>query len=121
MVLTETWCGDAAQSLPALHQIANSNPNIEFRILLRDEHPELMDRYLTNGAKSIPKLIGFDMDLNELFVWGPRPKAAQNLALELIKQGASKEEKGLAIQKWYNSDKTISLQKEINTLLEKLT
>src|SRR6476619_7449375 len=61
LVLTEGWCGDAAQIAPVFDKIAQLNSNIELKFLLRDENPELMDWYLTNGkSRSIPKLIVLD-------------------------------------------------------------
>ncbi len=120
LLLSETWCGDAAQNLPVINLMAEANPKIQLRILLRDQNLELMDAYLTNGARSIPKLICFDAVKNiELFNWGPRPAGAQTLAIELKHSGADKETKGLALQKWYAADKGISCQNEINEELLK--
>lgn len=118
VVLTEAWCGDAAQSLPVMNALAVLNPLISLRLLMRDEHPELMDRYLTNGiSRSIPKLIGIDMlTRDELFTWGPRPAVLQERFYRMKAQGmeyhAIKEE----LQRWYNKDKTMSIQVELATL-----
>jgi hypothetical protein len=51
LVITEAWCGDAAQNIPFLVKLAALNPKIELRLILRDENPELMDEYLTEGAR----------------------------------------------------------------------
>ena len=84
LILTEHWCGDASQNLPAFNTVAEaSNGKIELKLLYRDEHPELMDAYLTNGTKSIPKLIQLDSHFNVTGIWGPRPSVAQNLVKEL--------------------------------------
>jgi Thioredoxin len=118
LVLTEAWCGDAAHSIPIMHALAALNPLIDLRLLLRDENPELMDRYLTNGvSRSIPKLIGLDTTtLEELFTWGPRPAPLQEVFLQMKGQGtefhAIKEE----LQRWYNKDKTVAVQQELATL-----
>jgi len=79
IVLTEAWCGDSAQNLPVIAEIAALNPEkIKLYLLLRDQNPEFMDNYLTNGSRAIPKLVCIDETLNkEAFVWGPRPAAAQ--------------------------------------------
>ena len=117
LVLTEAWCGDAAQSLPVMHALAMLNPVISLRLLMRDEHPELMDRYLTNGvSRSIPKLIGIDtLTGEELFTWGPRPSVLQEIFYRMKGEGveyhAIKEE----LQRWYNKDKTLSIQLELAT------
>src|SRR3984957_838919 len=115
LVLTEAWCGDAAHSIPIMHALAALHPLIDLRLLLRDENPELMDRYLTNGvSRSIPKLIGLDTaTLEELFTWGPRPAPLQEIFASMKSEGtefhAIKEE----LQRWYNKDKTIAVQQEL--------
>ena len=73
LVLTEGWCGDAAQNLPVIHKMAELNKNINLKLVLRDENLELMDLFLTNGGRSIPKLIALDTDNNVIDTWGPRP------------------------------------------------
>lgn len=78
LVITEEWCGDSAQNLPVLLALAALAPAIEARILPRDAHPDVMDQYLTDGARSIPKLIAFEHSTGrERFRWGPRPAAAR--------------------------------------------
>lgn len=120
LLLTESWCGDAAQNVPILNKIAAINNLIDLRIVLRDDNDELMQRYLTNGGKSIPKLISVSEDLeSELFTWGPRPEEAVQLVVNLkSKYGGITEEVKEALQKWYNEDKGFSLQNEIITLLK---
>ncbi len=83
LVLSEGWCGDAAQSLPVMKALADLNPNIGLRVLLRDENPELIDQYLTNGiARSIPKLIAVDPTTGRvLFTWGPTTDGASGNVL----------------------------------------
>ncbi|MGB0886551.1 MAG: thioredoxin family protein [Vicingaceae bacterium] len=122
VVLTESWCGDAAQNLPVFAKIAETNPNINLRILLRDENPALMDQYLTNGGKSIPKLICLDENLNELGQWGPRPHFLQNWLYEnkankKMEMSELKEQ----FQVWYTKDKGQTLQKEMALLMKEWT
>jgi hypothetical protein len=79
ILLTETWCGDAAHSLGIIAKLAACNPKIKLQILLRDENLELMDSFLTNGNRSIPKLILCEgIELNIKRHWGPRPADLQN-------------------------------------------
>ncbi|HEY6977290.1 MAG TPA: thioredoxin family protein [Chitinophagaceae bacterium] len=120
LVLTEGWCGDAAQIVPVFDKIAQLNSNIKLKFLLRDENPELMNWYLTNGkSRSIPKLITVDENFEELFNWGPRPKVLQEMFYHMranaIDMHTIKEE----MHKWYTDDKTITTQKEILKLLKK--
>lgn len=118
LVITEGWCGDASQNLPLLNAVAEACPAIELKLILRDDNLDLIDRYLTNGTRSIPKLICLEAEgLNELFTWGPRPEELQQMVMQLVKNGVSKEDRGTAIQKWYNNDKTKSLQAELLSLI----
>jgi hypothetical protein len=107
-VLTEAWCGDAAQNLPVLAKVAGLNPHITLTLLLRDEHPEIMDAYLTNGGRSIPKLIALNESKQELFTWGPRPQPLQELVLA-YKANPDRP----YIQRWYNTDRTQTIQREL--------
>jgi len=114
VVFSETWCGDAAQNLPIFAKITETIPNISLRILLRDEHPDLMDNYLTNGGKSIPKLVALDENFNELGTWGPRPQILQDW-LHKEKANPTMEMADLKkeFQIWYTKDKGQTLQKEM--------
>lgn len=117
-VLTEAWCGDAAQNLPVIARIAALNPHITLTLLLRDEHPALMNEYLTHGGKSIPKLIALDANGNELFTWGPRPQALQEIVWDYKKNPTVPYTEFLEeVQRWYNTDKTESVQQELVSLL----
>ncbi len=119
LVLTEGWCGDAAQNIPIIEKIAAENPNIETRYLLRDENLELMDKYLTFNARSIPKLICLDAKtFEEIGTWGPRPQAAMDYFFEMKQQGLEKPQMMENMQRWYNQDKEQSLQAEFEKLFE---
>lgn len=116
-VITEAWCGDAAQNLPALAAIAQLQPLIQLRLVLRDQNLPLMDNYLTNGARAIPKLIVRDAQSeDDLFVWGPRPAKAQELVLALKKQGVANYSEPL--HKWYATNKQADLLNELAALIE---
>ena len=118
-ILTEAWCGDAAQNIPVLAAAALPNSLITVKLLLRDENPELMDAYMTNGGRSIPKLIAVDVDFNELFTWGPRPAGANELMLAYKANPVQTLKEFVEdIQRWYIADKTKSMQKELTEILE---
>lgn len=120
LVLTEGWCGDAAQNLPAINKMAEVSPKIEMKLILRDEYPEIMDAYLTNGSRSIPKLICLEVDtLEEIGTWGPRPASLQSKALEWKEDPElSNEEWGHNIHSWYAENKTQEQQKEFERLIQ---
>lgn len=118
LILTEAWCGDAAQNIPTIEKIARENDGIKTLYILRDENLELMDKYLTNGARAIPKLICLDAEtLEELGTWGSRPKAADALFKELKAQGMEKPDIIEQVIRWYNDDKTQTLQSEFEKLV----
>jgi hypothetical protein len=118
LVITEGWCGDAAQNVPVIEKIATESDKIETRYILRDENLELMDQYLTGGARSIPKLVALDAEtLEVLGSWGARPQVAQELFSKMKADGKEKAVILEEIQRWYNADKGRSLQQEFVDLL----
>ena len=118
LVLTEAWCGDAAQSIPVMHALATLNSLIELKFLLRDENLPLMDRYLTGGvSRSIPKLIGLDTTTSEeLFTWGPRPAPLQAIFLQMKADGIEYHHIKEELQRWYNKDRTVTIQQELSAV-----
>ena len=118
LVLTEGWCGDAAQNLPVLNKIAEENENVDLKLVLRDENLELMDVFLTNGGRSIPKLIALDENKNVLFTWGPRPSVATKMITDYKEQNGVVDAKIKEdLQRWYNKDKGINVQEDLISLL----
>ncbi len=122
LVLTEGWCGDAAQVLPVLEAVAQASAGrLATHYLLRDEHLNLIDRYLTNGSRAIPKLIVLHADtLTEVANWGPRPAPALELAAGLKQEGVSHDDFLLQLHGWYAKDHTLSTQRELLELLRGL-
>lgn len=123
LTLTETWCGDAAQNIPYFEKLAGLNTHITTRYLLRDENTELMDRFLTNGGRSIPKVIVLDENLENIATWGPRPVKCQQFieSLQNKNPSISKEEWIEEVQRWYIADKGQSVQDELTVWLGKLS
>lgn len=119
-VITEAWCGDSAQNLPVIGNIAQASAGtVELNIIIRDENPALMDQYLTNGGAAIPKLIAFDENGKELFTLGPRPKPAAQLAKEwkTNPNGRSHDDFERELHTWYAKDKSQTIQEELLQLL----
>jgi thioredoxin-like negative regulator of GroEL len=122
LIITEGWCGDAAQIVPVLEAIAQaSNGHFKTYYLLRDENLDLMDRYLTNGGRSIPKLVVLNAEtLTEVGQWGPRPAEAQEVFIDMKARGATHEEFAEKLHGWYARDKTQATQQELLALVLKL-
>jgi len=122
LILTEGWCGDAAQTVPVMQAVADaSEGNILTRYLLRDDNLDLMDRYLTGTSRAIPRLVVFEADtLREVATWGPRPAPAQELLLRLKGEGMPHDEYIAQIHAWYAHDKTQTTQQELLALMQSL-
>jgi len=114
LVIAESWCGDAAQILPIINKMAQITSKIELRIVLRDQNDDLMLHFLTNGTKSIPKLLLLDAKTNEVLNnFGPRPIGAKEVIENYKnKHGIVDETAKIELQKWYLTDKGISTQKK---------
>lgn len=117
IIITEPWCGDAAHIVPFLIKMTEENDLISYDIQLRDTAPFLIERYLTNGSKSIPKLIIRDNDGKDLAVWGPRPEGAQQVVEKMKAVNADFEDTKIALQNWYNDNKGEEICNELAGLL----
>ena len=122
LVITESWCGDAAHLLPVINKVAKLNANINLHIVLRDDNDSLMNQFLTNGSKSIPKLLMLDaVTLEVLDVYGPRPSIAAKMVEDHIKEhGTLSPEFKEDLQRWYNKDKGKTAIEDLTKLLCKL-
>ena len=119
LVLTEGWCGDAAQNLPVINKIAEENPNINLKLVLRDENLELMDEFLTNGGRSIPKLIALNQENEVINTWGPRPTTATKMVVDYKeKHGSLDADFKTDLQVWYNKNKGENTQEDLVSILQ---
>lgn len=112
LVIAEDWCGDASSTIPAVARFADVVPGMELRVLRRDEHPELMDRYLTDGARAIPIVIVLDEAWRELGHWGPRPAALQAFVME-NRPLIPKAELYPQVRRWYARDRGETTLREV--------
>lgn len=105
LLIAESWCADAVQTIPVLHKITSVNPKLKLKIVLRDDNEVLMNHFLTNGARSIPKLLILDEDYTVLDTWGPRSKNATELVVNYKEaHGAIDDTFKRNLQVWYNQD-----------------
>ena len=119
LVITETWCGDAAQTMPVMQKIAEISDGIEVKVILRDENLELIDAFLYNGGRSIPKLVAIDnASGNVLGDWGPRPSVATKMVNDYKEaHGKLTPEFKQDLQVWYNKDKGQNTIEDLVNLL----
>ncbi|WP_276088129.1 thioredoxin family protein [Pedobacter sp. JY14-1] len=120
IIITEPWCGDASHTVPFIYKLSTLNPLIRAEYQLRDSAPHLIEQYLTNGGKAIPKLVIRDEAGNDLLNWGPRPTECQSLYQRLKAEEADFGTIKTELQKWYNQDKGRSFQSELHTALKSL-
>ncbi|MFV5700428.1 thioredoxin family protein [Flavobacterium sp. XS2P12] len=122
LVISEGWCGDAAQLLPIINKMAIDSGKIELKIVMRDENDELMKLFLTNKKKSIPIVIVVEKETGSVLgSWGPRPKGATYLINDYKKEfGVIDETVKTNLQLWYLKDKGLSTQEEIINLMQNL-
>ena len=122
LVITEGWCGDAAQIVPVINKIISVAPDkFTLRLVLRDQNIPLIDAHLTNGGRAIPVLLILNEN-KELILpkWGPRPMLLQSLLAEWKKEYSDQMQIATLLHGWYAKDKTQTTQQELRQLLEKL-
>ena len=118
LVLNEFWCGDGAQILP-VHEAMEliTEGKLEVRALMRDEHVDVMDLFLTHGGRAIPKTVLLDEGLQVLGTWGPRPEEAMALVKRIKSDPALAHTYNYEVHKWYAQDKQQNIQAELAVLL----
>lgn len=119
LVITESWCGDASHIMPVINKVAELNSNIDYKVVLRDENDALMNQFLTNGGKSIPKLVMINNETNTVVnTFGPRPTVATDMVNAYkTEHGQLTPEFKEDLQRWYNKDKGQSILEDLVSLL----
>lgn len=119
LLITEGWCGDAAHVLPVMNKMSNENEHINLKVVLRDENVALMNKFLTNGSMSIPKLVVLDKEDNVVSSWGPRPSIATKMVNDYKeKHGSLDADFKKDLQLWYNKNKGVNIQEDLLAFLE---
>lgn len=117
LALSEDWCGDAVNVLPPVARWVDAVDGLDLRILGRDDNPDLMDAHLTNGtSRSIPVIIVYDADFNEVGWWGPRPGPLQRWVLE-EGMALSKDDRYRQVRRWFARDRGRTTLEELLALL----
>ncbi len=121
LVITEGWCGDAAQIVPLFNKIAEAaSAHFELRFVLRDEHLELIDAHLTNGGRAIPVLLILNEEGEVMHQWGPRPALLKPLMDDWKKETDDMFLIAEKLHGWYAKDKTHTTQRELLSLFGQL-
>jgi thioredoxin-like negative regulator of GroEL len=120
LIITEPWCGDSSQILSVLQRIAEESAGkLQLHLLYRDQNPELIDSFLTNGNRAIPKLLQLNSNFELTGEWGARPAPAQALVSKLKAEGMAHDDFIVHLHKWYAEDKAKTLSRELAMLLKK--
>ena len=114
--IVEDWCGDASNTIPVLARLGHEADCLDMKVIRRDEHPDVMDRYLTNGSRSIPIVIALDQQFNELGHWGPRPSEIQQWVME-NKDKVPAQERYPKVRRWYAQDRGVGTLREVLGML----
>jgi thioredoxin family protein len=119
LVLTESWCGDAAQTIPMINKVAELNDRISLKMILRDENVDIMNRFLINEAMSIPRLVMVESQTGDVIgQWGSRPSVATQMVMDYKDEhGKLTPEFKQDLQLWYNKDKGQSTLEDLLGLL----
>lgn len=119
LMITEGWCGDAAQIMPVINKMSLETDKVALKVVLRDENEDLMNQFLTNGSKSIPKLVVLDENEKVISSWGPRPSIATKMVNDYKKEhGGLDADFKRDLQVWYNKNKGENIQEDIVAFLE---
>ena len=119
LLITEGWCGDAAQIAPVIHKMSLASDKIALKVVLRDENEVLMNQFLTNGSKSIPKLVVLNEDNEVLSSWGPRPSIATKMVQDYKEQhGRLDDDFKRDLQFWYTKNKGENIQQDLLSLID---
>ena len=119
LLITEGWCGDAAQIAPVINKMSLESENIDLKVVLRDENENLMNRFLTNGGKSIPKLVVLNENEEVISSWGPRPSIATKMVNDYkTEHGGLDADFKRDLQVWYNKNKGENIQDDLVAFLD---
>jgi len=120
LLITEGWCGDAAQIAPVINKMSLESDKVNFKVVLRDENEDLMNQFLTNGSKSIPKLVVLNEKDEVISSWGPRPSVATTMVNDYkAANGGLDADFKRDLQIWYNKNKGENIQEDLVAFLER--
>lgn len=119
LVLLEDWCGDAVNTVPVLARLAEALPQLELRVVRRDEHPHLMDTHLSGTSRAIPVVILLDENFQELGWWGSRPAPLQAWFTSPEAQALETSDRYRELRRWYARDRGLTTLEEVSALIER--
>jgi hypothetical protein len=79
LILTESWCADSLMNIPVVVKMAECAPNLEIKVYIRSENPDLVDYFHGKQVEKIPVFWIMDGDYEMVGYWSERPKAAYKM------------------------------------------
>ncbi len=120
LVIAESWCNDAVNSVPWLARLAFTSPTIELRMLRKADAPELLQSHLLDGRAATPLVILYDENFVERGAWIERPAELRKLIVS--KEGRVCEDTlKEAVKVWRLDDDGRSVLNEVVLLMERAT
>lgn len=116
LAIADDWCGDAVNILPVVARLAEQIDGLSLRVIGRETFPDLMDRHLTGGSRSIPVIILLDDDGQCRGWWGPRPSELQAW-FDAVGRALPTEERYRELRRWYARDRGAAIAREIVDLV----
>lgn len=91
LAIAEAWCGDVYRELPTAARIAEA-ADIELRIFLRDQNPDIMDEFLSNNGKSraIPVFVFYTAEMKYITHFTERSATARAGLAQAMDQARAK-------------------------------
>ncbi len=124
VIVSEIWCGDAAQNIPFIAKLAELASDVKLDLILRDENIKYMDQFLTNGTRSIPKLVIYNEEGEVIATWGPRPQIMQHKVMaykEMTENRPGFEEFSEEIHRWYTANRNAELESELLAIFRRIS
>ncbi len=118
LAIGEPWCGDVQRQLPILARMCAENDNLDLRIINRDEHLDVMERYLTNGALAIPVFVFFNQEFIEVGNWKARPLVCRQI-FSRAKAAGEVDEGKKAISEIMDTTRNRLTVEEIKVLIDR--
>ncbi|MEW4426233.1 thioredoxin family protein [Paenibacillus pabuli] len=90
LIMAADWCGDVVRNIPVVFQALEIS-GIPTEVLIMENHPEVMDEFLTMGGRSVPIVIFADTGGHVLGQWGPRPQYVQEVMVEFKRENPDRD------------------------------
>jgi len=84
LLFTEFWCPDCLVLAAALKYIQETFPDLEIRVLGRDNHLEILSHYSADGKPRIPFFVVLDKENKENSYLSEVPSSLQDIVKEDI-------------------------------------